>query len=258
MHHTLPGAQCLVATTTSSQLGSNKLSLSVLQADGQKHPKKANLSTDSTTPQRTQINSETYWDAGEWAMSYDWLSESSIVAGTGWGRLYVTPRFSVNVSKSVEVPTKCRLICTQKKRLFKHIYMCSQVHAYSETHTLAVSVLPCVSSFACSHSLREEGPNFSLISFIKRCREERRKRRWGEGETGGKKVAGGQIGEWWIGHYTAECTTWSIKGGAWKCKTTLRSQMLEVQSCGVDTQLFFKSKTLCDWQNILLSLALCH
>jgi len=44
-----------------------------------------------------------------------------------------------------------------------------------------------VSCFALSRSLCEEGPNFSLISFIKRCGEERRKRTTEEGEKGGER-----------------------------------------------------------------------
>lgn len=53
-----------------------------------------------------------------------------------------------------------------------------------------------VSSFApLSHPLPpppKEGPNFSLISFIKRCREKRRKRRRRDGEKG----LGGS--DWWV------------------------------------------------------------
>lgn len=58
----------------------------------------------------------------------------------------------------------------------------------------------------------EEGPNFSLISFIKRCREKRRKRRIRNGEWGEKRL-GGQIGEWWIGRWSADCTIKAIKRG---------------------------------------------
>lgn len=71
------------------------------------------------------------------------------------------------------------------------LYVHSGTHDYRHTHSLSQSpslpILPCVSSFALSCFLCEEGPNFSLISFIKRCGEERRKRRRGEGEKGEKR-----------------------------------------------------------------------
>lgn len=50
---------------------------------------------------------------------------------------------------------------------------------------------PRVSSFALSHSPCEEGPNFSLISFIKRCGEKKRKRRRREGRGEKKEGWGG-------------------------------------------------------------------
>lgn len=49
---------------------------------------------------------------------------------------------------------------------------------------------PRVSSFALSHSPCEEGPNFSLISFIKRCGEKKRK----EEEKGGEGREKGRLG----------------------------------------------------------------
>lgn len=73
-------------------------------------------------------------------------------------------------------------------KTLEHMYMHSATHKCRYSHT--VSLLPCVSSYALSHSPCEEGPNFSLISFIKRCGEKERKRRRGEGRRE-KKEAGG-------------------------------------------------------------------
>ena len=78
----------------------------------------------------------------------------------------------------------------------EHMYVHSGSHKHTQSQPLTVSLsvsvslslsLPCVSCFALSRSLYEERPNFSLISFIKRCGEERRKRRRGEGKTGEKR-----------------------------------------------------------------------
>lgn len=209
---------------------------------------KPNPSTVSMTPQCTQISSETYWAAGEWPMSYDWLlnPERHRVAGRGW--IHVTPRSSVNVSKICGGTYKVHIQLHTEKHSFTHIYMCSQVHTHSETHTPAVSVLPCVSSFARSHSLCEEGPNFSLISFIKRCREERRKRRQGEGETGGKSGWGS---DWWVMNRALHRGMHHLvhKRGCMKVQDYIAEPDVGcVLVCRRYTVFFFYSKPLCNWQ----------
>lgn len=92
-----------------------------------------------------------------------------------------------------------RYTCIHTLETLKHMYVHTNIDAHtlpdSLSLTLGLSLLNYVSSFALSRFLCEEGPNFSLISFIKRCGEERRKRRRGEGEKGEKKRLGGQIGE---------------------------------------------------------------
>lgn len=155
-------------------------------------------------PQHTRINSEACWAACEWAISQDWLLnlERHIATGPGWGSCH-TPLLCAWVRTCVGA-TKCISNCTEK---LKHIYMHSgTVPTNTDTlsHSLSLSLLPCVSSFALSWPPFKEGPNFSLISFIKRCGEKRRKRRRREGES--KKRLGGQIGERWMGYYTADCT----------------------------------------------------
>lgn len=75
---------------------------------------------------------------------------------------------------------------TQDTRACIHALRYSQIQIHTLSQ-LSLSLLPCVSSFALSRPPCEEGPNFSLISFIKRCGEKRRKRRSGEGETGEKR-----------------------------------------------------------------------
>lgn len=75
-----------------------------------------------------------------------------------------------------------------------HMYVRLVMHEYRHSRSHAASLLPCVSSCGPTHYLCEEGPNFSLISFIKRCGEEWRKRRGG-GDRRKKRLGGGQTSE---------------------------------------------------------------
>lgn len=108
-----------------------------------------------------------------------------------------TPNSSADARACVlQVRTKCTFekVCTRPRHL-KACACGTQVRAPPHADTLpqSLSALPCVSSSAVSHSPCEEGPNFSLISFIKRCGEKKRKRRRREGGRGG----GGREKEGW-------------------------------------------------------------
>lgn len=170
----------------------NTLSLSYRQKA--RRSQKPKPSADSMTPPHTLINSGACWAAGEWAMSYYRLLNpvQHRATGTRWDFTSHSAPL-VNVSKSVELPTKYIFNCIWRYTLkILSTCLCAQVCTNTDTHTLSQSLsLPRVSSFALSRSLCEEGPNFSLISFIKRCGEERRKRRGGEGETQEKNEARG-------------------------------------------------------------------
>lgn len=145
---------------------------------------------------------------GCWWMGYFIsLNSESREADSQWPWMRMTSCHTLLLGGCVRTcvgATKCIFNCTERQTLktLEHMYMHSGTHKH--WYTLTLSLLPCVSSFALSRSPFKEGPNFSLISFIKRCGEKRRKRRRREGES--KKRLGGQIGERWIGYYTADCT----------------------------------------------------